>query len=321
MTEEGKTALTDFLNLTSDYLLDGHTRFHKANEPVEQPKADNPAIPLAYLVEEPGENFEDNDIQAPAYSLDGSSGPAGTADSIETVAAEISACRACGLEATRTHVVPGEGAAQPLVMVIGEGPGADEDAQGRPFVGRAGQLLDKMLASIGLYRDKNCYIANMVKCRPPGNRDPAPDEVAACSAYLERQILLLRPKLILCVGRVASQNLLKTVKGINALRGEFAELRISPAAEFELDESSDNALSEETVIPVLPTFHPSALLRDESLKRPAWEDLKLLRAKLDSMNGDAQEPHARHRACSSGEGDTACPPENLSHARIRYDGG
>jgi DNA polymerase len=149
-------------------------------------------------------------------------------------------------------------------MVVGEGPGADEDSTGRPFVGRAGQLLDKMLESIGLSRSKNCFIANMIKCRPPGNRDPGSEEIATCFPFLERQITLLSPQIILCAGRVAAQNLLKTNTGINALRGEFKELSIG-----------------ETKIPVLCTFHPSAILRDESLKRPAWEDLKLLKSRLE----------------------------------------
>ena len=161
-------------------------------------------------------------------------------------------------------------------MVIGEGPGADEDAAGRPFVGKAGQLLDKMLASIGLFRNKNCYIANMIKCRPPENRDPAPEEIAACFPFLQKQIALLKPRIILCVGRVAAQNLLKTSQGINSLRGKLA-LYPLPGSNGETAESS---------IPVLCTFHPSAILRDESLKRPAWEDLKLLKSQLAAMDND-----------------------------------
>ena len=265
MTEEGKTALSHFLNLVSDFLSDGHARFREYSETVEKPLVqESPEegsidpeqnIPLAYLIEEePGENLEE-------------SAPDSSVDSLEAVAMEIAACKACGLAATRKNVVPGEGSIHPLVMVIGEGPGADEDAQGRPFVGRAGQLLDRMLASIGLFRDKNCYIANMVKCRPPGNRDPAHEEMSECFHFLERQILLLRPKVILCAGRVAAQNLLKTNKGLNSLRGEFIEIPVG-----------------ETFIPVLSTYHPSAILRDESYKRPAWEDLKLLRSRLDSSD-------------------------------------
>jgi uracil-DNA glycosylase len=252
MTFEEITVLKDFINLASDYLKDGHARVHKTIESEE--KTD---LPLAYLVEETNEEIEETAI-----------GENRDEESLEAVSADVSACKACGLASTRKNTVPGEGSINPLVMVIGEGPGADEDAAGRPFVGKAGQLLDKMLGSIGLVRGKNCYIANMVKCRPPGNRNPEASEINACYPFLERQILLLKPAIILCVGNVAAQNLLKTSKGITALREErFAEFRIG-----------------ELTIPVLPTFHPSALLRDESKKRPAWEDLKFLRSRLVEMN-------------------------------------
>jgi uracil-DNA glycosylase len=250
MTSEGNAALKDFLDLASDYLKDGHARAYKIDEPAEKS-----ALPLAYMVEEEPEEIE------------GANEENGNEDSLEAVAADIGACEACGLAVTRKHSVPGEGSINPLVMVIGEGPGADEDATGRPFVGRAGQLLDKMLGSIELVRGKNCYIANMVKCRPPGNRNPETVEISACYPFLERQIILLKPVFILCAGRVAAQSLLKTGAGINTLRGQFAEIKIG-----------------ELTIPVLPTFHPSAILRDETLKRPAWEDLKLLKSRLVEMN-------------------------------------
>jgi len=186
------------------------------------------------------------------------------ADSLEQIAADVRDCTGCKLCTTRTNAVPGEGAAQPLVMVIGEGPGADEDATGRPFVGRAGQLLDKMLASIGLSRESNCFIANVIKCRPPANRDPQPDETAACASFLDRQIQLLRPRIILCAGRIAGQTLLNTQAPIGKLRGKFVDFQAGGRT-----------------IPFLATYHPSALLRNEDLKRPAWEDLKLLRTALE----------------------------------------
>jgi DNA polymerase len=153
-------------------------------------------------------------------------------------------------------------------MVIGEGPGAEEDAQGRPFVGRAGQLLDKMLESIGLSRDTNCFIANVVKCRPPFNRDPFPEETAACAHFLRRQITLLQPKFILAAGRVAAQTLLETTEPIGRLRGRFWELTVG-----------------DMTFPLLATYHPAALLRNEDLTRPSWEDLKLLREKLGKSGG------------------------------------
>ncbi|MDR1837719.1 MAG: uracil-DNA glycosylase [Treponema sp.] len=189
-------------------------------------------------------------------------------DTLEQIAAEIRGCENCQLCRTRKNAAAGEGAIQPLVMVIGEGPGAEEDAQGRPFVGRAGQLLDKMLTSIGLSRNSNCFIANVIKCRPPNNRDPYPEETSACARFLERQITLLKPKFILAAGRISAQTLLKTTEPIGKLRGRFKEI------------TSGN-----TVYPFLATYHPAALLRNEELKRPAWEDLKLLRSRLESLDG------------------------------------
>ena len=163
--------------------------------------------------------------------------------------------------------IDGEGSQNPLVMVIGEGPGEEEETTGRTFAGNAGQLLDRMLASIGLYRSKNCFIAGLNKCRPPENRGRELSETAACYPFLERQILLLRPLLILCMGQAAAQGLLKTSEGIDTLRGKFTEIKIA-----------------ETVIPVLPTFHPDEILKDNRLKGPAWEDLLVLHSRLASMN-------------------------------------
>ena len=189
---------------------------------------------------------------------------AGTDDSLEKIAEDVRSCTLCRLCETRKKAVPGEGAAKPAVMVIGEGPGADEDASGRPFVGRAGQLLDKMLISIGLSRESNCFIANVIKCRPPANRDPLPDETAFCASYLQRQIHLLNPRFILCAGRIAAQTLLQTTETIGRLRGKITSLQ---AGDRE--------------IPFIATYHPSALLRNEDLKRPAWEDLKMLRSAIE----------------------------------------
>lgn len=182
---------------------------------------------------------------------------------IENLAREVGTCEKCILATTRHATVFGQGVLSPLVFVVGEGPGAEEDAQGLPFVGPSGQLLDKMLAAIELSRQTNCYIGNIVKCRPPNNREPSQDERASCIPYLRKQIAVLKPRAILCAGRTAAQVLLGTSDGINKLRGRtFA---------FE-------------GIPLIATYHPSALLRDASLKRPAWEDLKRLRALLDSLS-------------------------------------
>jgi DNA polymerase len=214
---------------------------------------------------------------APAAS-DGAEGPAVSAAQapaaseaspgaeLEALRARVLSCEACGLSQGRQRAVFGQGVPRPVVLVVGEGPGAEEDRQGLPFVGASGQLLDKMLASIGLSREMNCYIANIVKCRPPNNREPAPGERAACLPYLQEQIRLLAPKAILCAGRTAAQSLLGTTEGINRLRTRTHELG---------------------GIPLVATFHPSALLRDDTLKRPAWEDLKRLRDLLAAGAGAA----------------------------------
>jgi len=184
-------------------------------------------------------------------------------DSLERIAMEIKACRACPLCEKRLNPAPGEGVLKPKVMVIGEGPGEDEDKQGRPFVGKAGQLLDKMLDSIGLSRNTNCFIANAVKCRPPGNRDPFPDETRSCAHFLDRQITLLKPDYILVLGRIAAHTLLNTSDSLGKLRGKCLELTCGNVK-----------------FPVIVTYHPAALLRTEDYKRPTWEDLKLLRSKI-----------------------------------------
>lgn len=176
---------------------------------------------------------------------------------------KISRCTRCGLARTRTNTVPGIGPENVDVIILGEGPGADEDAKGEPFVGKAGQLLDKMLGAIKLDRHKNCYITNVVKCRPPQNRDPFGDEAAACSGFLEAQINIIKPKLILCVGKVAAHNLLKNELSVSSMRGHWYDYN---------------------GIPVLVTYHPSALLRDESYKKPAWDDLRQFGSKLKEVS-------------------------------------
>lgn len=179
----------------------------------------------------------------------------------QVIADRIASCSMCRLCSGRTHTVPGMGVANPPVLVVGEGPGHEEDISGLPFVGPAGKLLDKMLLAIGLDRDKNCYIANVVKCRPPNNRTPTPEEAAACLPFLDAQIHVLSPRFILAMGRTAGQTLLGVTLSLSAMRGKW----YSRAG-----------------IPLLVTYHPSALLRDQSLKRFAWEDLKMLR---DRLNG------------------------------------
>jgi uracil-DNA glycosylase len=171
--------------------------------------------------------------------------------------ARVMACTRCALSTTRTQAVFGVGNMQADWLIVGEAPGAEEDRRGEPFVGRAGQLLNSMLRAIGLAREE-VYIANVLKCRPPGNRDPQPREVVECLPYLERQIALLKPKIMLAVGRIAAQNLLKTDAPLARLRRQVHSFGIAR-------------------VPLVITYHPAYLLRTPSDKRKAWEDLKFAR--------------------------------------------
>lgn len=169
--------------------------------------------------------------------------------------AAVSQCIACELHETRTNTVFGVGHEQADWMVVGEAPGADEDRQGEPFVGKAGQLLNNMLLAVGLKREQ-VYIANILKCRPPNNRDPRPEEVTKCEPFLKRQVELVNPKIILAVGRIAAHNLLKTDISLSRLRG-----KVYYYGEFET--------------PLIVTYHPAYLLRSPLDKRKAWQDLLL----------------------------------------------
>jgi uracil-DNA glycosylase len=171
--------------------------------------------------------------------------------------ARVAACTRCGLSATRTQTVFGVGSFHADWLIVGEAPGAEEDKKGEPFVGRAGQLLNSMLHAVGLAREQ-VYIANVLKCRPPGNRDPGPTEAAECLPYLEQQIALLKPKIMLAVGRIAAQNLLHTDKTLGSLRQQVHRFGASS-------------------VPLIVTYHPAYLLRTPAEKRKAWEDLKFAR--------------------------------------------
>ena len=183
---------------------------------------------------------------------------------------EVRRCTRCPLHATRTQGVLGVGPKRADWMVIGEAPGAEEDRRGEPFVGAAGQLLDAMLRAIGLDRKTNVYIANILKSRPPNNRDPKPEEVAACLPYLERQIALLQPKIMLAVGRIAAQNLLATDAPLGRLRG-----RVHHFGEMHT--------------PLVVTYHPAYLLRTPADKRKAWEDLKFARSVYQQLTQGAAD--------------------------------
>ncbi len=172
-------------------------------------------------------------------------------------AADVDACTACGLCRMRNKTVPGVGDTAAEWLFVGEAPGAEEDARGEPFVGQAGRLLDNMLASLGMSRERNVYIANVLKCRPPNNRTPEPLEVEACRPYLERQVTLLAPKLIVALGRSAASLLLANDASIASLRGRVHKYR---------------------GIPLVVTYHPAYLLRNLPDKAKAWEDLLLARA-------------------------------------------
>jgi uracil-DNA glycosylase len=171
--------------------------------------------------------------------------------------ARVATCTRCPLCNTRTQTVFGVGSQQAEWLIVGEAPGAEEDRQGEPFVGRAGQLLNSMLRAIGLAREQ-VFIANVLKCRPPGNRDPAPAEAQECLPYLEQQIALLRPKIMLAVGRIAAQNLLRTDMTLGGLRRQVHRFGVSE-------------------VPLVVTYHPAYLLRSPTEKRKAWEDLKFAR--------------------------------------------
>lgn len=181
---------------------------------------------------------------------------------------EAEACRRCGLCETRTTVVFGEGPRRPRLVVVGEAPGADEDACGRPFVGKSGQLLTRMLLAIGLRRE-DVYICNVLKCRPPGNRPPAPGESAACRPYLLDQLRLLAPELILVLGNPAARAVLQTDRPISAIRGQLAT-------------SPEGYLT-------LPTFHPSFLLRNPAARKDVWLDLQLAAKTLGLVLPGARE--------------------------------
>lgn len=179
----------------------------------------------------------------------------------ETLYGACNACRKCRLWELRNHVVVGIGNPQANIMFIGEGPGQQEDLQGLPFVGPAGQLLDKMLAAIDMNRDQ-VYITNIVKCRPPGNRDPEMDEQRACMNYLRYQLVLIQPKIIVCLGRIAARAIIDPNFTISRQRGEWVYRK---------------------GYWLTATYHPSALLRDVSKKRPAWTDFQAIRDKLKEL--------------------------------------
>jgi DNA polymerase len=187
--------------------------------------------------------------------------PAGPRLSLPQIREELGDCTRCKLSAGRQNIVFGVGNPEAALVFVGEAPGADEDKQGEPFVGAAGQLLTKMIQAMGLGRE-DVYIANIIKCRPPGNRNPEPDEIAACEPFLKKQLAAIRPRMIVCLGKFAAQCLLRSDAPISRLRGRFQAYE---------------------GIPLMPTFHPAFLLRNPSAKREVWNDLQLVMAELDRL--------------------------------------
>ena len=196
-------------------------------------------------------------IEAPAVTLLSPEKP--TWGSIAEIERTISACTACFLAKGRTKTVPGEGSPKADLLLVGEGPGQTEDETGRPFVGRAGELLTEILAAIGYSRDE-VFICNVVKCRPPQNRKPLPDEMAACSPFLQAQIATIKPKVILALGATAAEALLQTKRSLADLRAKVHSYR---------------------GIPLVVTYHPAALLRNPNWKKPTWDDVRIARQLVD----------------------------------------
>lgn len=197
-------------------------------------------------------------------------------DSLEALTRECLGCQRCGLATARTHVVISRGNPLARLMLIGEGPGQHEDETGLPFVGRAGRLLDQILASVGLDQEQDIYICNVVKCRPPGNRKPTPEEMAHCRPWLQRQIQLVNPAVVLLAGSTAMTGVLGIKTGITKMRGQWIE--------------RDGRV-------YMPVFHPSFLLRNASRQKGqpkwlTWEDFKAVRARLDKLEASAQNREA-----------------------------
>jgi uracil-DNA glycosylase family 4 len=181
---------------------------------------------------------------------------------MDELSKEVAECTRCRLHTSRSNTVLGEGNIAAKVMFVGEAPGADEDRLGRPFVGKAGQLLDKALNALDFYRQKNFYICNICKCRPENNRTPEDDEAEACLPYLRRQVAIVKPKIIVCMGATAAKHIIDKQARITSIRGNWYERK---------------------GYHILATFHPAALLRDESKKRLFWEDLKKVKTKYDEI--------------------------------------
>lgn len=234
--------------------------------PAPSPAAKAPALPSP-AAQAPA--LASPPAEAPAEEPAETGAPRG-AEGLKLLREDIGDCQRCKLAGGRTNLVYGVGNPDADIVFVGEAPGADEDARGEPFVGKAGQLLTKMIEAMG-YRREDVYICNVLKCRPPGNRNPEPDEVASCEPFLKRQLAAIRPRMIVALGKFAVQCLLRDDAPISRLRGNFRTYE---------------------GIPLMPTFHPAYLLRDPSKKKPAWEDLKSVNAALARIGITPPNPPA-----------------------------
>lgn len=220
-----------------------------------------PAVPRPAPARAPAPLVPDDDAIASAQAA------AAAAQSLPELKAALEAFEGCALKRTATNTVFADGIAEGRIMLIGEAPGRDEDRVGKPFVGRAGQLLDRMLASIALDRKTNAYITNVINWRPPDNRDPTPEEAAACLPFLRRHIELAQPGLIILLGAVAARHVVGATDGIMKLRGRWLEYRVG-----------------EVMVPLMPTLHPAYLLRQPAHKKLAWRDLQAVRDRMKILD-------------------------------------
>ena len=272
LNEEVKNILTDterFLKQQQD--LYGDTIFVQNHEPLvadstQIPASVNtePAVPEIDLFGNPVKpitgHHKTGEPILPAFPNESWTG----SKSLEELNTAIHTCMKCGLGKTRIKFVFGVGNPKADVVVVGEAPGADEDEKGEPFVGRAGQLLNKILESVHFTREE-VFICNILKCRPPNNRDPQTEEIDCCEPYLWKQLEIIKPKMILCAGRIAGQSLLKTNSSLTMMRGKMHDYR---------------------GIPLMVTYHPAALLRNPNWKRPCWEDMQMFRKLYDEMKSE-----------------------------------
>jgi uracil-DNA glycosylase len=257
MSTHRNTALRELLASVEALLLRERELFGEALLVEQTPTSGEPPVMIRQLPPVEPDLFPAQAAVSPAVNAE----PWEAATTLDDLYGLTCNCLKCPLGSTRMKYVFGTGNARATLMLVGEGPGADEDAQGEPFVGRAGQLLNKILEAIHLRRE-DVYICNIVKCRPPNNRKPEPEEIGACMPYLRKQIALVQPKVILCLGLTAAQSLLNTTEGLGKLRGRVM--------------AWEN-------IPVMVTYHPAALLRNPNWKRPTWEDVQAVRKLHDDV--------------------------------------